>query len=333
MARSIATVTAAALLCLGAPLHVHAADKPKHGPPATAAAKPADRADELFAQASTAYDAGRFAEAEAKLSEAWAIRKTYDIAGNLGVVELRLGKPAKAAQHLAWALQHFAPSDSEQTRSGYQQQLAKARAACGTLRIRVNVAGAEVTVGGRVVGAAPLEDEVFVEAGSVTVAARGAGYVGAQQAVSVGKGEEREVALVLAGVAPVVLERRPIWPAVLSGGAALAGIAVGAGLAAAANGKGGEAATLRAKVGSPSACTGASTGDCVALRDAFKARDALSDGSFASFAAGGVAAAASVALAIWATRAPGGTRRADSAVRVLPVAAPNGGGVVVLGAW
>jgi hypothetical protein len=327
MARPIATVTVAALLCLGAPLHVHAADKSKHGPPAATPAKPADRADELFAQASTAYDAGRLGEAEAKLSEAWAVRKTYDIAGNLGVVELRLGKPARAAEHLAWALQHFAPSDSEQTRAGYQQQLVKARAACGTLRIRVNVAGAEVTVGGRVVGASPLEDEVFVEAGSVTVAARGTGYVGAQQAVSVGKGEEREVALVLAGVAPVVVARRPIWPALLSGGAALVGIAVGAGLAAAANGKGADAATLRAQLGGGrSTCTGAVDSQCNALGDALRSQGTLAKASLGSFLVGGAFAVTGAGLGIWAT---GKSAR----VGVMPALDATQRGIVVVGSW
>jgi hypothetical protein len=331
MARSIATVTVAALLCVGAPLH--AADKPKHGPPATAAAKPADRADELFAQASAAYDAGRFSEAEAKLSEAWAVRKTYDIAGNLGVVELRLGKAARAAEHLAWALQHFAPSDSEQTRTGYQQQLAKARAGCGALRIRVNVAGAEVTVGGRAVAAAPLEDEVFVEAGSVTVAARGAGYVTAQQVVSVGKGEEREVKLVLVGVAPVVVPAGPRVPVLIAGGVT-AGVAViaGAAFAALAKTKAGDAADQRAALvdaGGAATCGTPLSTSCQALQASMRSQATFGNVATWSFIAAGTGGAGTAIYAFVSSRS---AARAPAA-RVVPVVVGRGAGVGLLGNW
>src|SRR5262245_20529051 len=126
------------------------APKASARPAAPAApAKTPDRADELFQQAADAFDAGRYPEAQAKLEAAWAIKKTYDIAGNLGVVEVKLGKYTAAAEHLSWALLHFPPTETNKARRGYEQELAKARAEVAALRIRVSTDGAEITVNGR----------------------------------------------------------------------------------------------------------------------------------------------------------------------------------------
>jgi tetratricopeptide (TPR) repeat protein len=153
MNRVLPKLLVAATLCMSARA---LADGPKPGatPAAPASAKAApDRADELFEQGAAAYDAGRLPEAQTKLEQAWALKKTHDIAGNLGVVELKLGKYPQAAEHLAWALQHFPPTEADQAKRGFEKQLAKARAEVGALRVRVSVDGAEVTVNGRAVGA------------------------------------------------------------------------------------------------------------------------------------------------------------------------------------
>jgi hypothetical protein len=220
----------AVMLTANGPAFAQAPKAPAHG----AGAKAPDRADELFDQAAGAFDAGRYAEAQAKLEAAWALKKTYDIAGNLGVVEVKLGKHAAAAEHLTWALAHFPPTETTKARRGYEQELQKARAQVAALRVRVSIEGADVMVNGRPAGKAPLGDEVFVEAGVVSVTAQREGYVGAQQVVTVAKGEAREVTLALA---PVKAAGRSVVPGVVLGSVAGAALVTGIGLFAAGRAK------------------------------------------------------------------------------------------------
>jgi hypothetical protein len=201
---------------------------------AAAPAKVLDRADELFEQGAAAYHAGRLAEAEDKLGQAWGLKKTHDIAGDLGVVEFKLGKLALAAEHVSWALRHFPPTESDQARQGFEDVLAKARPQIAALRIRVSVDGAEVRVNGRAIGDAPIVDEVFVDPGTTSVIARRNGYAPAEQAILLAKGEAREVSLVLQ---PTGGEHRSAVPGVVLGGVAGAALVTGLSLFAAGRSK------------------------------------------------------------------------------------------------
>src|SRR5688572_21374281 len=53
--------------------------------------------------------------AEAKFVAAWTIQKSYDVAANLGEVEMQLGKPADAAGYFTYALAHFPLGGKAQT--------------------------------------------------------------------------------------------------------------------------------------------------------------------------------------------------------------------------
>src|SRR5690242_465502 len=82
----------------------HAADPP--APPAAddAASK---RADELTHQGNEFAVKLRWKEAEPLFRQAWALKHSYDIGGNLGLAELALGKHRDAAEHLSYALKTF----------------------------------------------------------------------------------------------------------------------------------------------------------------------------------------------------------------------------------
>ena len=54
--------------------------------------------------------AGRLSEAYDILLGAWRKKPTYDVAANLGSVELRLGKVRDAAEHLAFSVREYPPS-------------------------------------------------------------------------------------------------------------------------------------------------------------------------------------------------------------------------------
>ena len=81
-----------------------------------------------------------------------------------------------------------------------------------------------MTVGERVIGTAPLDEEVFVEPGAVTVGASAAGYDAALRTVSIAKGASADVALTL------TVPRRSLVPAFVTGGAGAAALVTGIGL-------------------------------------------------------------------------------------------------------
>src|SRR5688572_17441641 len=67
----------------------------------------ATKAEELSRKGRELFVAQDYAGAyEAQLA-AWQLKKSFDIAANLGQVELKLAKHRDAAEHLAYALDHF----------------------------------------------------------------------------------------------------------------------------------------------------------------------------------------------------------------------------------
>jgi hypothetical protein len=294
-----------------------------------------DQADELFSQGAKAYLAGRYPEAEQKLEQAWAIKRTHDIAGNLGVVKNRLGKPAEAAQYLAWSLLHFPPTESARARQGYADELAKARAEVGALRIKVNVAGAEITVNGKPLGNAPLETEAFVAPGTASVRAQIDGYVPVQQSVVIGKGEARDVTLTLAPIAEPEV-KRSIVPGVVLGGVAGVALATGIGLFAAYKGQYGSARDLNqaiVKAGGTCVSGGAhyDATRCPELDSTARSADRLHSASAGLLVGAGAAAAGTVLYFVWPSSKPARTRA--SALTLTPIASPSTAGVLFSGTF
>jgi tetratricopeptide (TPR) repeat protein len=106
----------------------------------TAAKADRDSAEELNAQGLTATRAGKLEEAEALFEKAFALKRTHDIAANLGLVELKLGKASEAAEHMTFALRYSPPSDSDEMRKRIRQRLEEALAFAGTLRVKAGMA-------------------------------------------------------------------------------------------------------------------------------------------------------------------------------------------------
>lgn len=329
MRRFAFMLVALAPLCVSPSIaHAQAAKPgPRPAGPITPPKAP-DRADDLFDQGAAAYHAGRLPEAEEKLSQAWALKKTHDIAGNLGVVESKLGKHPQAAEHLAWALQHFPPTESTQARRGYEQLLEKARAQSGVLRIRVNVDGADVSINGHQV---QFADELFVEPGAVSLSARRDGYIATRQTFTIAKGEAKNVTLTLA---PIVVEKRSIVPGVVLGSAAGAALVTGIALTVASKNNYADAKVVAdaiAKAGHM-CITGASDYDsrCSGLHSTASAADAMHNAGVGLFIGAAATAAGTLTYFLW----PAPTQRTGSGnVRVTPQASATGGGLVISGAF
>jgi hypothetical protein len=302
-----------------------------------------DRADELFRSGNALAKKDRWAEAEPLFRQAWGLKHSYDIGGNLGIAEAALGRARDAAEHLTFALRTFPANGKAAHRLLLEQTLAKVRGEVAAVTVRVNVDKAEVFVDGKSVGLAPIAEVVFVEAGTHTVEGRLAGYAGDSRVVEATKGGAAEVALVLREVVapPVVpvVERRPVWPAVVTGVLAVGGLAAGAGLTVAANGKGADAGALRVQYGGKAVCGATSTGtvamDCKTLKDTGVAQSMRANAAVGSFIAGGVFTLAAAGLGAWAAsgRKDPGTKRDGTELRVVPMAGAHEGGVVVLGRW
>lgn len=299
----------------------------------TAAPVAKDRAEELFEQGTAAFDAGRFVEAEAKFEQAWTIKQTHDIAGNLGIVKRQLGKHREAAQHISWALQHLPPSEGSSTRKGLEQELQKARGEVSVLRVQVNVAGASVTINGRDVGQSPIAGDVFADAGAVTVVARREGYRAAQASLTVTKGESREVSLVLER-ASTPAERRSLVPGIVLGSLAGVALATGIGVFAAGRGKTSTAQELHDGIldRGVGCVSGAPRQDsaCTELYDTASAGNTMQKAGVGLMIGGGAAAVATVIYFVLPQPKPSA---ASGALRVMPTLLPNNAGVAFSGTF
>src|SRR4051812_7384647 len=98
-----ATLLAAA--CLTASMTSSAQQQPATS--AMSAAAAVEKADELYRQGNEAYKQNRLKDAYGFYREAWNLKQSYDIAGNLGAVELAINLPRDAAEHLIHSLRQF----------------------------------------------------------------------------------------------------------------------------------------------------------------------------------------------------------------------------------
>lgn len=320
----------------------------------------------LFAEGNALYDKKLWDKALEKYEAAWKLRRGYDLAANLGDVELKSGKPRDAAEHLAYALREFPAGGKPALRDAVTKLSEEARRQVGTLRIAVSRPGAEVLVDGRVIGYAPLAEEVFVEPGARVIEARLEGYAAARETITAGKGAQHEVKLTLvreagvdaaAQVAPVPPEEgaasvkdTPMAPARsaelsasaavpsdgrrwilvgVGGAAAAALVGVGAVFTAVAAGKASDADAQQATLarGGAGACGGAGApATCGELQSLNDASDTFQGLGMAAFVGAGVVGAATAVYALWPRR-----QAAAQAVRVVPVGGIGGGGVVIGG--
>jgi hypothetical protein len=351
-----------------APLRIAAAQT---GAPATAGAPSAEvmaRADAIFRDAIKLYKAKRYAEAEAGFLEAWKLNPTYDVAGNLGHTEARLGKHREAAEYLAFALRNFPLTGNADKRRAAQEKFDEVRKLVTSVKVQVSVPRAEVFVDGRLVGVAPLAGEVFVEPSAHTIEAKLAGYEDAKQSLQAEKGAVQTVMLTMTAAsplhpAPAPAGNRsgtnppgegselgggrsvPLGPTdgksesrlsigwVVAGGIlAAGGIGAGIGLTAAANAKGSTAIELGSKVGGRSGCVGepaAGVADaCADVRSARTDQTTFSNAAVVTFIAGGALALGTVGLGVWASKS-----KVAPVVQAAPIVGARYGGVVVLGAW
>ncbi|WP_437658015.1 PEGA domain-containing protein [Sorangium sp. So ce1182] len=174
-------LTGAALcaLCAFAPAAALAQASPPGATPAGEDEARGDnaRAAQLYRQGNDAFTQKRWPDAELLYLKAWALVRSFDIAANLGEVQLQLKKPRSAATFLAFALRTAPPSAKPEQIARMRHFLDEAKAQVGTVRVRVkNAADAEVFVDGERVADAEVKHEVYLEPGPHELLIRRAGY-------------------------------------------------------------------------------------------------------------------------------------------------------------
>jgi PEGA domain len=323
-----------------------AAASPQDAKPTASADADADtRAAHLLIQGNKAFKEGRLAEAESAYREAFALKKGYDIAGNLGAVEQAQGKRREAAQHFAFTLRAFPLTGDPALREQMQRALDQCRQEVGAVKVKLDLPGAHVAVDGVPYGEAPLLDDVYVEPGEHVITASLDGYRGESQRVIVPKGETVAVVLDLAPLPPPLLQRlpppvtpaprRPLGPGIVLAGVAVAGVIAGGAFLGASAGKRADAVAMGTPIraAGKSCVTGAPNYDsvgCPPLVSTLHADDTFHDAGVGAFIVGGAAAVGAAAYFLWPQRQ---ARRTGHALQVTPILGPGDGGVLVSGAF
>jgi hypothetical protein len=310
--------------------------------PGPTGADAAQQADDHFLKGKAFMKAGNTRGAYEEYKAAWGLRKTYDTAANLGNVELQLGMPRDAAEHMAYALRSYAVTGTTPDKLERMKQVfAQARAQVGGITVKVSVDGAEVFVDDRSVGRSPIADELFVDPGSHVVTAQLQGFDPARTSVAVDKGGSQAATLTLTRTAappptstgqPPPLPARPNKIVLVTGGVtAGAAVVIGAVLLGVAAAKGSTVSSLQAQVQQEGGCASATAGaNCTDLSSALTSKRTLGNtGLWTLVAGGGVGAATLVYGLVGGAKAP----PPKSGLRVLPVPAPGGGGLVVQGTF
>jgi hypothetical protein len=350
---SLAIAALLPLLCAAAPLSALASDKPSSAPSAPSASSSAssppapETADSLYNQGNEAYDKGDYALALALYTSAFKLRTSYDIARNLGLTQLKLGRYRDAIGNFNYSLEHY-PSNRADTKKQVVEWLAQARTQVGTLHLVVDPSAADCKLNGAPIGADEREGDIAADPGEAKIECSMQGYASGKGSVKIEKGQTSELQIKLKAlpdakrggggggggdtIAPDPRRGTILW---VGAAAAAAGIGVGAVTGVISLVKAGDAdATLAglqqsSKRASPCAPPAADA-KCSDLLAARKEQDAFGSVAVWTLVAGGVAGAGTVAYALVTRSRPAAPAQKTS---LAPVIAPGAAGVVISGAF
>ncbi len=164
-------------------------------PPVGSSPIEVDEANRLFREGREDFNAGRIKDAHRKYRAAWKLRKSPDVAANLGQTELELGLPDQAARHFAYALANLLPSTSREQRSALEHALAEVRAEVGLIAAELQPEGAALTLDGESVDPVYLQTGLFVAPGRHVLRATADGYLSVERVAVVAAGESLAVQL------------------------------------------------------------------------------------------------------------------------------------------
>jgi hypothetical protein len=320
--RTVAASFAFALAALGPRLAL-AADGPAPVP---------DRASQLYKKARALEEDAKWAEAEALYQQAWDLRRSYDIAGNLGDCETHVGQLREAAEHLTFAIENYPAGADPHPRAQLQKVLDETLAKIGTVRVTLKVEGAQILVDGRPAESF-LHHTIFVDPGTHRIDARLAGYTSVAVEVTVAAGSSRDVRVTLTPNGGAPASGRSSWPIGVGIGAAAVGVGLGiAGLAASGSNQS-DVNSLTAELqpmGGGACLRTPAPAQCSQLSSAY-----VNVGSFRSLGIVGfaVAGVATVATVTYVLVAPSGAASTGSTVKTSVGIGPGRGDLLIGGTF
>ncbi len=278
-------------------------------PPPTVAI---DRADELYRRANSLFDAEKYQEAYDLYREAFSLKKSFDIAANLGQTALQLKRYPEAAEALAYSISIYPPNGNPQAKQRQIDMLKDLEGKLAKLRVATSPEGAEVRVDGRLIGRTPLSGDIYVEPGKRLFHVEKAGLEPHDETLDLAAGSSRALNVSLAKHdAP----SKPVWPAVLLGIGAAAGIGVGIGLMVAS-------ASSHDDAQSAFDDCAVLTNECIAsAQDSLDSANALRGGGIAAIGIGGAAAVGLLVYLLVPAKASAGP------VAVAPILGPSTAGL------
>lgn len=318
-----------------------------------------DRADELFREGNKAFAAGDARTAYEAYRGAWSLRKSFDIACNLGRTEAELQLSRDAAEHLDYCLKTYPASGRDELREAnkrFRELYNEVRTRVVALRIETRPPGAEIAVDGASYGTTPLAGDVYVDPGQHRVRAKLQGFDGEERGIDVKAGASLTVSFLLgrsregdAAQVPSAATPQPVAPpvdhaerrtadlrttVVIAGSAlTLVGLGVGTGFYLDTRatsdriGRIGRALELGA---GRAACSDTSPPpDCQNLSDAVEHEKGSRKGAEVAFTASALVGLATVAA--WLVIPEEHAERASA--RVTPVASPSFAGLAISGRY
>ncbi len=262
------------------------------------------KAAETFADGQRFAAVGRWDDARIAFEAAWAREHSPETAAALGHAELQLGLPVRAADHLSLALEKMA--DTDRSRPDVFFDLLEARRLVASLRISART-GATVSVDGNVVGVAPIERVVFVDAGRHAIRVELSGFTPVERSVEAHMGEDVRADF---GLVPVTA--KPLAP-----------LASEAAPAAASSGKNLWVIGVGVVAGTGTLAVGLGYGVAVLTSHHHVEQRNINAGVFTTV--GGALLLATLTYALWPTGAPA----ARTGLTGTPVVLNGGGGLTV----
>ncbi len=306
--------------------------------------------------------------AHAALEQSFDLRPSHDTAADLAYAASRLGRFAEAARRASYALAHMPTGEAESKRNAVKKILDGAKQHVASVQLSADPPDADISVDGTSVGAASeLEGPVFLDPGTHAIAARADGYKSQSRSVDAKEGATDAIALKLERAAPLAPPTsaavpgsqlgashpssagpsgdtgakpppphasHPLWPALVGGGVAVAGLATGIGLSLAASSASSDHDAKLAALGGSNPC-GAGTPNASACSEISRlGSTAARDRNIATagFIVGGVSAVATVVYLLW-PRSNTSARSSSTGVRVSAALRPDFGGLEVGGSF
>ena len=220
----------------------------------------------LFELGRALYKQERFEECYQAYKKTFELRESYDVAGNLGNVEVKIGKYTDAVKHLRYVLRKLPPSMDAEKRARVvektRQRLVEATQHVASVTLLSTPEGAKATVDGASVGTTPITD-LSLDPGSRLLRLELDGYEPLEKTLQLTKGSAEEFSNELTKLSNVPGDEGgdsatgtgPSIPIVATG-IGLGVVAAGAGVAmlVVSGNKSSEREDLTAQFGNTSAC-------------------------------------------------------------------------------